>query len=202
VPRNTAAPKFTRLTSEERRAQLIDVGLACLARGGIQEFTVDKICAAAGVSRGLILHHFGSMGGLLAAVYAHIYRETTPEVSDLNPPEARLSALIDGYFAPKAFSRDVLNSWVALWGQIANTPSLREEHQRQYRQYLEDVTDAIAAKAAANGRQVPAESLAKSLICLVDGLCLQHCLDPAVMPADEAAAGCWAFLEPHIGPRG
>ena len=201
MPRNPAAPKFTRLTSEERRAQLIDVGLACLARGGIQAFTVDKICRAAGVSRGLILHHFGSMGGLLAAVYAHIYRETTPHVSDLNPPEARLSALIDGFFAPKAFSRDVLNSWVALWGQIANTPTLRDEHRRQYRQYLDDVADAIAAQAAANGRAVAARSLAKSLICLVDGLSLQHCLDPDVMPADEARAACWTFLEPHLGPR-
>jgi AcrR family transcriptional regulator len=200
VPRNPAAPRFTRLSSEERRAQLVEVGLECLARGGIQEFTVDKICQAAKVSRGLILHHFGSMGGFLAAVYARIYGDTTPDIASLNPPETRLAALIDGCFAPRAFSRDVLNSWVALWGQIANTPDLRDEHRRQYRHYLDDVTGAIAALANARNREVEARPLAKALICLVDGLCLQHCLDPDAMPAEEARAACWAFLAPHLGP--
>lgn len=196
MPR-AAAPRFTRMTSEDRRAQLMDVALAGLARGGIQEFTVDRICQAAGVSRGLILHHFGSMGGLLAAVYARLYRETTPNLAPL-PANLRLEALIDGTFAAKAFNRDTLNAWVALWGQIANTPKLREEHRRQYAAYVEDVSAAIAALATAQGRDIEARPLAKSLICLIDGLCLQHCLDPEAMPAEAAKAACHAFLAPHL----
>ncbi len=194
---STAAPRFTRLSSEDRRAQLMDVALAGLAKGGIQEFTVDRICQAAGVSRGLILHHFGSMGGLLAAVYARLYRETTPNLASL-PANSRLEALIDGTFAPKAFNRDTLNAWVALWGQIANTPKLREEHRRQYAAYVEDVSAALAALSTAQGRGIEARPLAKALICLIDGLCLQHCLDPEAMPADAAKAACHAFLAPHL----
>lgn len=190
--------RFTRLSSEDRRAQLMDVALAGLARGGIQEFTVDKICAAAGVSRGLILHHFGSMAGLLAAVYARLYRDTTPDLSPL-PPEARIAALIDGSFASKAFNRETLNAWLALWGQISNTPALRDEHRRQYVSYLAQVSEAIAALALARGRAVEALPLAKSLICLIDGLCLQHCLDPEAMPAEAAKDACRAFLAPHLG---
>lgn len=190
--------RFTRLSSEDRRARLMDVALAGLAKCGIQEFTVDKICAAAGVSRGLILHHFGSMGGLLAAVYARLYRETTPDLSTLQP-DARLDALINGTFAPKAFNRDTLNAWVALWGQISNTPALRDEHRRQYRGYVDEVTAAIAAVAAARGRTVEALPLAKSLICLIDGLCLQHCLDPESLTAEAAKDACRAFLAPHLG---
>jgi TetR/AcrR family transcriptional regulator, transcriptional repressor of bet genes len=189
--------RFTRLSSEDRRAQLMDVALAGLAKGGIQEFTVDRICAAAGVSRGLILHHFGSMGGLLAAVYARLYRETTPDLSPL-PPETRIDTLIDGTFAPKAFNRETLNAWVALWGQIANTPALRDEHRRQYQAYLDAVTEALAALATKKGRSIDARPLAKSLICLIDGLCLQHCLDPEAMPAEAAKEACRAFLAPHL----
>lgn len=189
--------RFTRLTSEDRRAQLMDVALTGLAKGGIQEFTVDRICAAAGVSRGLILHHFGSMGGLLAAVYARLYRDTTPDLSTL-PPHTRIEALIEGTFAPKAFNRDTLNAWVALWGQISNTPDLRDEHRKQYEVYLAQVSDAIDALATARGRTVEARPLAKSLICLIDGLCLQHCLDPEAMPPDVAADACRAFLAPHL----
>lgn len=195
MPRATA-PRFTRMTSEDRRVQLMDVALAGLAKGGIQEFTVDRICQAAGVSRGLILHHFGSMGGLLAAVYARLYRETTPNLATM-PAETRLTALIDGTFAPKAFNRDTLNAWVALWGQIANTPKLREEHRRQYAAYVEDVSAAIAALSAAQDIDAPA--LAKALICLIDGLCLQHCLDPEAMTAEAAKAACRDFLAAHLG---
>lgn len=190
--------RFTRLSSEDRRAQLMDVALAGLARGGIQEFTVDRICAAAGVSRGLILHHFGSMAGLLAAVYARLYRETTPDLTAL-PPETRIDALIEGTFAPKAFNRDTLNAWVALWGQIANTAALRDEHRRQYQAYLAQVSEAIAALAEARGKAVDALALARSLICLIDGLCLQHCLDPEAMPPATAKEACQAFLAPHLG---
>lgn len=197
MPRATA-PRFTRLSSEDRRAQLMDVALAGLAKGGIQEFTVDRICQAAGVSRGLILHHFGSMGGLLAAVYARLYRETTPNLASL-PTDLRLDALIDGTFAPKAFNRDTLNAWVALWGQIANTPKLREEHRRQYAAYVEDVSAAIAALPTAPGRDIDARPLAKSLICLIDGLCLQHCLDPGAMPAEAAKEACRTFLAAQLG---
>lgn len=187
--------RFTRLSSADRRAQLMDVALAGLAKGGIQEFTVDRICAAAGVSRGLILHHFGSMSGLLAAVYARLYRDTTPDLTAL-PLQNRIEALIEESFAPKAFNRDTLNAWVALWGQIANTPALRDEHRRQYAAYLNDVTEALSALA--KGREIEALPLAKSLICLIDGLCLQHCLDPGAMPAEDAKKACRAFLAPHL----
>ncbi len=189
--------RFTRLSSEDRRAQLMDVALAGLAKGGIQEFTVDRICAAAGVSRGLILHHFGSMAGLLAAVYARLYRDTTPDLTALRP-ETRIAALIEGSFAPKVFNRETLNAWVALWGQIANTPALRDEHRRQYQSYLAQVTEAIGALATARGRRVDAAAVARSLICLIDGLCLQHCLDPEAMPAEAAKEACRAFLAPHL----
>lgn len=193
------APKYTRLTGEERRAELIAAGLACMARGGIQEFTVDRICAEAGVSRGLITHHFGSMNGLLAAVYAAMYRAATEAGRPTVPGEPRLAALLDAFFAPETFNRDALTIWLTLWGQISINPELRLEHRAQYADYLADVADAIDEIAAERGRAVDARALAKTLICLVDGLGLQHCIDPATMPAKTAKAACRALLEPHLG---
>jgi AcrR family transcriptional regulator len=189
--------RFTRLSSEDRRTQLIDVGLACLSEGGILHFTVDRICQRAGVSRGLVLHHFGSMAGMLAAVYARLYRDTVPDLAAL-PPEERLDALIEGVFTPRAFSRETLSAWLALWGQIAVTPDLQAEHQRQYRVYLAQVADAISALAKARGRVVEAQDLAVSLICLIDGLCLQQCMDPEVIGAEAARRACRDFLSPWL----
>lgn len=194
------APKYTRLTSEERRAELIAAGLACMARGGIQEFTVDKICTEAGVSRGLITHHFGSMNGLLAAVYAAIYHDATRPAETVPAGTSRLSMLLDAFFAPEVFNRETLNIWLTLWGQVSINADLRAEHRAQYAGYLGDVADAIGETAVRNGRRVKPRDLARTLICLVDGLCVQHCIDPEAMPADRASALCRELLESLVGP--
>lgn len=193
------APRFSRMTASERRAALVAAGLACMARGGIQEFTVDRICAEAGVSRGLITHHFGSMNGLLAAVYAAMYESSTPADARDLPPGQWLSALLSSLFDPAVFHRDTLTIWLTLWGQMPVNDALRAEHRRRYADYLAAVSDAIAATATANGRKVDATPLARALICLIDGLGIQHCIDPASMPPEAALRTCRDMLLPHLG---
>ena len=198
-------PRYTRLTSDQRRAGLIAAGLACMARGGIQAFTVDKICHEAGVSRGLITHHFGSMNGLLAAVYGQMYEATTPNPDDLGSPDdpepsRRISGLIDFFFSPGVFNRQALNIWLTLWGQISNNPELRAEHRRQYAAYHAMVTTALADLARHRGRDLNAGQLAATLICLVDGMGLQHCIDPETMPAATARHSCRDLLALSLGP--
>ncbi len=199
MEQKSQAPKFVRLTGEERRALLIEAGLACMARGGIQEFTVDKICAEAGVSRGLIIHHFGSMNALLTEVYAAMYDGSTKLSRELAPGETRLAALLDAFFAPEVFNREAFNIWLTLWGQISINPDLRDEHRVLYSDYVRDVAAAISEVAVANGRAVDADALARSLVCLVDGLGIQHCVEPASMSADDAKSACRSFLQPHLG---
>jgi TetR/AcrR family transcriptional regulator, transcriptional repressor of bet genes len=193
-------PKYIRLSSEDRRTALIQAARTCIAREGTHGFTVDKVCAEAGISRGLIAHHFGSINGLLAAVYARVYAESLPNPAHQFSAGARIAALIDSYVDPRFFNREALNVWLALWGQISVNAELGAEHRRQYAAYLDSVTTAIAAVAKERGRTVDASAVAKALICLADGLGLQHCLDPDVMPASEARALCLAFLGPHLGP--
>ena len=96
------------------------------------------------------------------------------------------------------FNRDVLNIWLTLWGEIANNPVLQDEHRRQYGRYRDDVTNALLEAAA--GKAVDCDALARQLICLIDGLGLQHCIEPALMPPEEAKAACYALLAPHLGP--
>jgi AcrR family transcriptional regulator len=58
-----AAPR-TRLTPEERRAQLVALGVAALADRPIDELTIPYLSEKAGVSRGLLFYYFGSGQGL------------------------------------------------------------------------------------------------------------------------------------------
>ena len=188
--------RYTRLTSQDRRAALVGAAQECIADGGIQAFTVDRVCDKAGVSRGLITHHFGSMDALLTAVYSHIYATSTPNPADLPPGRPHILSLLDSFFAPQQFNRRSLNVWLTLWAEISNTPTLRTEHRAQYRRFHAAVATALTSAAQ---RPINAQSLATSLICLVDGLGLQHCIDPASMPATTARQACLDLITPHLG---
>jgi AcrR family transcriptional regulator len=59
-----AAERRTRLTPEERRAQLVALGVAALAERPIEHLTIESLSEEAGVSRALLFHYFGTKQGL------------------------------------------------------------------------------------------------------------------------------------------
>lgn len=188
-----------RLSAEERRALLEDAACACMARGGIRDFTVDKVIAEAGVSRGLITHHFGSMDGLLVAVYTRMYRDWLAVMESPRPGLSRIEAMVDALVSPALFDREVVNIWLTLWGEIANNPVLRDTHRQLYGDYRASIMAALSEAAHANGREIDAETVATAFICLIDGFGVQRCVEPALLSEEKARAACWAFLRPHIG---
>lgn len=196
----STAPKYSRMTSEQRSASLVQAGLACLARGGILEFTIDNICNEAGVSRGLITHHFKSKDGLLVAVYRTMYERMHTALETLNPKKPRLLAIIDTMLAPEFFSREELNIWLALWSEIVNNPALKREHRRQYTRYRRDLEAALAEVATARGLTVDVKSLAQMLIALVDGLGVERCIEPKLLSPKAAKHICISTLELALGP--
>jgi AcrR family transcriptional regulator len=57
-----------RLTPDERRDQLVALGVNFLADHTLDELTIDEVSARAGVSRALVFHYFGTRQGLHRAV--------------------------------------------------------------------------------------------------------------------------------------
>ncbi|MDH2414762.1 TetR/AcrR family transcriptional regulator [Nocardioides sp. CER19] len=63
----TTAPR-TRLRSDERRAQLLDLGVRLFATRSLPEISIDLLAETAGISRGLLYHYFGGLAGFQEAV--------------------------------------------------------------------------------------------------------------------------------------
>lgn len=61
-------PTRTRLPTDERRQQLLDLGLELFSAKSYEHVEVADIAARAGVSKGLLYHYFGSKGDFYAAV--------------------------------------------------------------------------------------------------------------------------------------
>ena len=116
-------PRFTRENPEERRDNLVKAAIRCLGRQGMPGFKVERICAEAEVSLGLLNHYFPSKDDLLVAVYrAALYADTDDKIaaaasacSGLDAP-ARLCQVVDTMIARAYLRRATLAVWIPLWG--------------------------------------------------------------------------------------
>lgn len=61
----------TYLSRDERRAQLLAVGLQLFSSLPYDDVSIDAIASGAGVSKGLLYHYFGSKRGLYVTVVRH-----------------------------------------------------------------------------------------------------------------------------------
>jgi AcrR family transcriptional regulator len=55
----STTPKYQRLSSAERRDQILDAANALFAESGYDAVSIEDIAGAAGVTRGLVHHYFG-----------------------------------------------------------------------------------------------------------------------------------------------
>jgi AcrR family transcriptional regulator len=86
----------TRLSPEERRAQLVALGVNALADRPLEALTIEDLAAQAGVSRGLVFYYFESKQGfhreVVRAARDGLLRATEPSL-DLEPIERLRSTL-------------------------------------------------------------------------------------------------------------
>ncbi|MFI7100543.1 TetR/AcrR family transcriptional regulator [Streptomyces sp. NPDC050161] len=75
--------RVTRLTPDQRREQLVGIGLEMLADRSLDELSTDEVARRAGISRGLLFHYFESKRDFYRAVVrtacAHFTDATEPD---------------------------------------------------------------------------------------------------------------------------
>jgi AcrR family transcriptional regulator len=94
----SATPR-TRLSPEQRREQLLDLGVRLLAHRSLDELSIDLLAEEAGISRGLLYHYFGSKQAFHEAVVRHaaddLIAQTTPPAD--GAPQERLLVSVTAY---------------------------------------------------------------------------------------------------------
>ena len=98
---STATPPAgrTRLRPDQRRAQLLDLGVSLLATRSLEDLTIDLLADEAGISRGLLYHYFGSKHAFREAVVRRavddLVEQTAPPAG--GEPLGRLLASMSAY---------------------------------------------------------------------------------------------------------
>lgn len=88
-----------RMTSDDRREQLLRAGAELLGRRPYDEVSIDEIARAAGISKGLLYHYFPTKNDFVVAVL----REEVDRVTALTapdparPPLEQIDAALDAF---------------------------------------------------------------------------------------------------------
>ena len=111
-----------RSISSIRRSELSQAAFEAVIRYGLRGTTLEKVGEIAGVSKGVVLHHFKDKSALLEAVFRRsnsllnisllrLYRHT-------ESPYERFWAIAYANFSETIYNREVCQAWVSLLAEV------------------------------------------------------------------------------------
>ena len=105
-----------------RRTELSRAAFEAVIRYGLRRTTLDKVGDIAGVSKGVVLHHFKDKSALLEAVFRRSNSLLSESVVELyryaETPYERLWAIVVANFFETIFNRRVCQAWVSLISEV------------------------------------------------------------------------------------
>ena len=174
-------PKLTLEARSERRATFLAAARRCAASQGYRDFTIDEVCAAAGLSKGAFYVYFNSKQDLLLA----LLDEETAELDQLMATlEASATPYVDKI---RSFARAMLKRGddpgivqlrTDLWAAALTEEPVRLRLVEKIGVLRERLRAWIEAGVQAGELQpVPANAMAAILLALADGLMLHGGVD-------------------------
>jgi len=161
---------------DSRRRQLIDVTIDSLAELGFVGTTLAQIAGRAGVSPGLVAHYFGDKDGLLEAAFRALARRVGDQVRArlrvTQTPRGRIQAVIDANLAPAEFDQRTGTAWLAFWGQVLQSASLKRVQSVYQQRTLSNLRGYLKKLLPPD----EAASLAAMVAAMIDGVWLRAAL--------------------------
>ena len=183
----------TRLSAEQRRDQLLDLGVSLLSTRSLDELTIDVLAEEAGISRGLLYHYFGDKQAFREAVVRRaveaLVAQTAPPAG--GDPLARLLASLTAYVDYVEANREGYRSIVRA------AAGGNEELRRLYEQARAALTDRIFTEDAQGdliGDTPATRLMVRGWAALTEELVLTWLDDPHAMTREELVRALTASL--------
>ncbi len=187
------SPTRTRLAPDQRRTQLLDIGVSLLATRSLDELTIDVLAEEAGTSRGLLYHYFGNKHAFREAVVRRavddLIARTAPPAG--GEPLERLLASVAAYVDYVVTNYEGYVSIVR--GAAGGNESLR----RLYEEARTALTDRIFTEDA-QGEIIPDTPAARLMVrgwaAMSEELVLTWVADPGGVTQDQLLGALAASL--------
>lgn len=172
---------FRRAPDFERRRDMIEATLDCIADLGIEGTTVRAVAARAGISNGLIRHHFESKQNLIMAAYRRTIEMMTQPALDIleqpgGTPHQRLTDFVAASLGGPVADPRLLSVWATFISQIHLSPQVAEVHHSGYLNYRRAAERVIRETLTAEQRHPTERELERLGIivnAVIDGLWLE-----------------------------
>ncbi len=173
---------------EIRRAELSQAAFDALVLHGIRGTTLDRVAKIAGVSKGVVLHHFKDKDALFEGVQRKantVLRDCVTELlRHAETPLERLYAIIVGNFAAPVFQQEICHAWISLCSDVPhNKQSQRIQtvvHARMRSNLMSALRPLVGAAAAPR--------IAFHLRTVMDGIWLRASFQIAPMEGAQGIA--------------
>lgn len=200
-------PRQRRLKPDDRRQQLIETTLLCLAKYGAEGTGVRQVCRELGVAPSLVNYFFDGWNDLLLSAYQALADRDIQDLRQIIEAEfpserARLRAIVERTVAPDWLAESVVGAYIALWDLSRTLKDLQAAFGRFHQERRALLAGLLTRLAAESRVKVDAERLAAGLVIFLDGLWLELGLNPKSMPHDEAVELCWIWVEANFPERG
>lgn len=185
----TSTPSRVRMSPQQRRDQLLEIGVRLLRTHPLDELSIELLAEEAGISRGLLYHYFGNKQDFHVAVVRRavqdIYAITAPQ--DLDDPMAQLEASLGAYLD---YVVENHAGYVSLVRAAAGgNDELREIYQASRRALSDRVFERADGLHDLAAIDTPATRLlAEGWTALVESSVLAWIEDPAGLSRDELLA--------------
>lgn len=184
------AAKRTR-TIIARRQDLIQGTIKSIGDLGYHNSTVQTICEAAGLSRGLIGHYFKGKDDLLVEAFRHQTAEADEDTRQAiravgQDPLQRLLAATSVTFMRSATTRESALVWFAFCGVAPWNPSMNELHKKLYRRYRSWIQSMMEQAAEERGIKIDAKRSALTYAQMIDGFWLGWVMDKEAYALEDA----------------
>ncbi len=179
----TRAPR-SRLSPEQRRTQLLDLGVSLLATHSLDELTIDMLAEEAGISRGLLYHYFGNKQEFREAVCR---RAVADLIAQTAPPEG--GEPLDRLLASVAAYVDyVVANYEGYVSIVRGASGGNETLRRIYEETRAALTDRIFTEDA-QGEIIPDTPAARLMVrgwsALGEEMVLTWAADPAGVTREQ-----------------
>jgi AcrR family transcriptional regulator len=181
------APTRTRLTPDQRRSQLLDLGVKLLATRSLDELSIDVLAEEAGISRGLLYHYFGNKH----AFHEAVVRRAADDLIEQTAPPAEGAPLERLLTSVTAYVDYVVANYEGYLSLVKGAAGGNDTLREIYEEARSALTDRIFREDA-QGVIVPdtpaARLVARGWAALTEELVLTWVVDPAGVSRDELLA--------------
>jgi AcrR family transcriptional regulator len=202
--RPARGPTKRQLNATATRDRIIEATILCMANYGPAGASVEKITATAGVSRGLVRHHFGSKNQLFLESFERLADEMRQAFSGDDPedevdPIEALRKAIANEFRVTTSAPVRAHAWFGFWQATLGDPALQEVNDRVYAEERERFSELFREAALRRDLSLDYKEAGIALVALVDGAWNELLMRAVDFGVDDAQTLCNHFIDMVVG---